>query len=83
MDSLDVVARLVLVEDDETIGQALSRSLSAHGHQVRWVTTGQAAIAAAEAPFDLVLLDLGLPDLDGSRWAGGCGPRSPRRSWSC
>lgn len=65
MDSLGVVARLMLVEDDKTIGEALSRSLAAHGHQVRWVTTGRAAIAAAEAPFDLVLLDLGLPDLDG------------------
>ena len=60
------MARLLLVEDDETIGQALRTSLTAHGHEVRWESTGHRASRAAQAePFDLVLLDLGLPDLDG------------------
>jgi len=60
------VARLLLVEDDETIGHALRTSLTAHGHEVRWESTGHRASRAASAePFDLVLLDLGLPDLDG------------------
>ena len=60
------MARLLLVEDDETIGQALRTSLTAHGHEVTWEPTGHGAVqAAVTQPFDLVLLDLGLPDLDG------------------
>ena len=60
------MARLLLVEDDETIGQALRTNLTAHGHEVRWEPTGHRASRTAHAePFDLVLLDLGLPDLDG------------------
>jgi DNA-binding response OmpR family regulator len=58
--------RLLLVEDDQTIGQVLESSLRMHGYQISWVTTGSEALAAAaRAEIDLVLLDLGLPDLDG------------------
>jgi DNA-binding response OmpR family regulator len=60
------MARLLLVEDDETIGHALQASLTLHGHAVSWVPTGREALGHASGdPFDLVLLDLGLPDLDG------------------
>jgi DNA-binding response OmpR family regulator len=59
------VARLLVVEDDETIGDALRTSLGAHGHDVRWERTGRSALALRGHPADLVLLDLGLPDLDG------------------
>jgi DNA-binding response OmpR family regulator len=60
------VPRLLVVEDDETIGSVLESSLRAHGHQVAWQRTGRRALRlASEAEFDLVLLDLGLPDLDG------------------
>jgi DNA-binding response OmpR family regulator len=60
------MARLLLVEDDGTIGAALRASLSAHGHDVVWTTTGEQALRESRlAPFDLVLLDLGLPDVDG------------------
>jgi DNA-binding response OmpR family regulator len=60
------MAQLLVVEDDETIGRALTSSPGVHGHTARWVMTGAAALAAAaEQPFDLALLDLGLPDLDG------------------
>lgn len=62
----DGVARLLLVEDDETIGDVLHGSLGAHGHDVVWQRTGRGALAAADGgDLDLVLLDLGLPDLDG------------------
>ncbi|MDQ5855811.1 MAG: response regulator, partial [Actinomycetota bacterium] len=55
--------RLLVVEDDETIGSVLESSLRAHGHQVAWQRTGRCALRlASEAEFDLVLLDLGLPD---------------------
>jgi DNA-binding response OmpR family regulator len=60
------VFRLLVVEDDETIGGVLESSLRAHGHQVAWQRSGRGALGAAlETDFDLVLLDLGLPDLDG------------------
>lgn len=60
------VAAVLLVEDDETIGRVLAASLGVHGHAAVWVTTGAAGLAAAaERPFDLALLDLGLPDMDG------------------
>jgi DNA-binding response OmpR family regulator len=57
---------LLIVEDDDSIGQGLARALSAHGYETRHVTTGEAALETLSAyrP-DLVLLDLGLPDLDG------------------
>jgi DNA-binding response OmpR family regulator len=64
--TLATVARLLLVEDDETIGDALRTSLTAHGHEVTWTRTGRRALhEAAQDTLDLVLLDLGLPDLDG------------------
>ncbi|GAA4666400.1 response regulator transcription factor [Amycolatopsis dongchuanensis] len=60
------MARLLLVEDDRTIGQALDSSLGLHGHDVCWVRDGTVALHEAQrTAFDLVLLDLGLPDLDG------------------
>jgi len=60
------MARLLVVEDDETIGGHLESSLGAHGHEVVWRRTGRGALEETAADeFDLVLLDLGLPDLDG------------------
>jgi DNA-binding response OmpR family regulator len=60
------MAQVLVVEDDETIGRTLTASLVVHGHTARWVMTGAAALSAAEQePFDLALLDLGLPDMDG------------------
>lgn len=56
--------RLLVVEDDQAIGEPLVRGLERSGFEVEHVTTGRAALDAA-AQADLVLLDLGLPDLDG------------------
>ncbi|MFM9921196.1 response regulator transcription factor [Lacisediminihabitans sp. H27-G8] len=57
---------LLVVEDDLTIGATLESALSAAGYSVSWVRDGVAAIGQARAaPPDLVLLDLGLPDLEG------------------
>jgi len=55
--------RLLLVEDDGSIAEPLIKGLEREGFEVQRVSSGAAAIAAPEA--DLVLLDLGLPDMDG------------------
>ncbi len=62
--------RILLVEDDQRIGASLSRALTSTGYTCTWLTNGHEAIDAvgngsAEDGFDLVLLDLGLPDVDG------------------
>jgi DNA-binding response OmpR family regulator len=61
------VARLLVVEDDALIRTALIRSLRDHGHVVSSAGTALAGLqqAVEERP-DLVVLDLGLPDLDGT-----------------
>jgi DNA-binding response OmpR family regulator len=58
--------QILVIEDDAAIGQGLTEALDAHGYEARWATTGTEGLelAAAAAP-NLVLLDLGLPDLDG------------------
>ena len=55
--------RILIVEDDNTIGEPLTKGLAREGFTVERVATGAAALEAG--PVDLVLLDLGLPDLDG------------------
>ncbi len=59
---------LVLVVDDEPqIRRALRTSLEAHGWEVATVGTGEeSVVSAAETLPDLLLLDLGLPDMDGT-----------------
>jgi DNA-binding response OmpR family regulator len=58
--------RVLVVEDDDEIAQALQRSLRMEGYEVRIAPDGDTALEAAEAfnP-DLVVLDLGLPKVDG------------------
>ena len=59
-------ARVLIVEDEAAIAAQVESSLAAHGYDVVVALTGRAGLAAASAqPPDLVLLDLGLPDLDG------------------
>jgi two-component system response regulator RegX3 len=56
--------RVLLVEDDEPVAESLRRGLLRYGFEVTWVATGGAALKHEE-PYDVVLLDLGLPDTDG------------------
>jgi two-component system KDP operon response regulator KdpE len=60
-------ARLLVVEDDEPTRSLLSSNLAAHGYRVREAGTAENALRAwdAQRP-DLVVLDLGLPDADGT-----------------
>ncbi len=58
--------RLLLVEDDHMVGDAVSRGLRQDGFSLDWVMDGRAADAAIAAEcYDCVLLDLGLPNKDG------------------
>src|SRR3954452_12334891 len=58
--------RVLIVEDDEEIAQALQRSLRLEGYEVRLAPDGERALADHRAYVpDLVLLDLGLPGVDG------------------
>ncbi len=58
--------RLLLVEDDRMIGESLRNALRGCGYAVDWVRDGRAADGTlATERFDLVLLDLGLPQRDG------------------
>ncbi len=58
------VMRILIVEDDDAIAEPLEAGLRREGMDCTRVATGEAALSAPEP--DLVLLDLGLPDLDGT-----------------
>ncbi|MFD8383731.1 response regulator transcription factor [Streptomyces sp. NPDC059679] len=58
-----MTVRALLIEDDETIAEPLAEGLARYGLTIHHVTTGAAGLAG---PYDdIVLLDLGLPDMDG------------------
>lgn len=59
--------RLLLVEDDPTLGVTLKERLAGEGYQVQWASTAAAARAAftERSDWDLVLFDVGLPDGSG------------------
>lgn len=61
------MTRLLLVEDDSAIAEPLSRALGRDGYEISRATRGMDALALAADgdPVDFVILDLGLPDIDG------------------
>ncbi|MBB3025198.1 DNA-binding response OmpR family regulator [Trueperella pyogenes] len=59
------VTRILLVEDDAAISAPLVRAFSREGYEVDAVGTGRDALAKMDGNVDLVVLDLGLPDMDG------------------
>ncbi len=65
-DAEELTGRVLVIEDDEDIADVLRRSLRQEGHEVRSATDGADALRqAGEFVPDLVVLDLGLPDIDG------------------
>lgn len=61
------MTRVLIVDDEPQIRRALRTSLRAHGYEVATAATGEEGLAlAVDAAPDLMLLDLGLPDLDGT-----------------
>ena len=64
--------RVLVVDDDPQIVRALRINLSAHGYHVLTAPDGRSALTSVgEARPDLVVLDLGLPDLDGTEVIAG------------
>ncbi|HVK62009.1 MAG TPA: response regulator transcription factor [Bdellovibrionales bacterium] len=60
------MSRLLLVEDDSTLGETLRERLEKEGYTVRWVETQAAAeLVFEKETFDLILFDVGLPDGSG------------------
>jgi two-component system response regulator QseB len=58
--------RVLVVEDDPMIGRAVADGLQGGGYAVDWVRDGEAAeLALKHGPYDLAVLDLGLPRKDG------------------
>lgn len=58
--------RVLLVEDDESLGGGISQALERHRYPHEWVRDGAQALQMALVDeYDLVVLDLGLPKLDG------------------
>ena len=61
--------RILIVEDDPQLGEALARGLGALGFAVDWFGDGSRADGAlATTPYDAIVLDLGLPGRDGLHW---------------
>jgi two-component system, OmpR family, response regulator RegX3 len=59
-------SRILVVEDEPRIAEVVQSYLERDGHSVRWVATGEQALAdLAHRPADLVVLDIGLPGMSG------------------
>ena len=58
--------RILIVEDEAAIADTLVFALQGDGHSTEWVSLGQAALERQrQQPADLVILDIGLPDISG------------------
>ncbi|MCI3944446.1 response regulator [Pseudomonas syringae] len=58
--------RLLLIEDDVALGEGIHQALSREGYTVDWIKDGSSALhALLSESFDLAILDVGLPTLDG------------------
>lgn len=60
------IKTVLIIEDDRFIGEMYQRSLVQAGYEVDWVVTGrEGALAAVNKPYDLILLDIMLPETQG------------------
>lgn len=77
--------RILIVEDEDRIASFVRKGLAANGFATTVVGDGRGAVDyALSGDFDLMVLDLGLPDMDGSLFCGPFGRRGspPRSSFS-
>jgi len=62
------MSSILIIEDDQSIRQGLANFLAGEGHSVESLSSGMEGVQrAAEGGLDVVILDLGLPDIDGSQ----------------
>jgi two-component system response regulator QseB len=73
--------RVLLIEDDDLIGSGVEAGLKQAGLTVDWAVDGvEAKLALATTPYDLLVLDLGLPGITGTallQWLRGTGKDTP------
>ncbi len=62
---LATAARVLLIEDDPSLRRVVELNLAARGYEVDVAASGSAALELTERRPDLVVADLGLPDMDG------------------
>jgi two-component system phosphate regulon response regulator PhoB len=61
------VTKILVVEDNEAVGQMLVKALTMKKYEARWAATGEEALAASkELVPDIVLMDMHLPDAEGT-----------------
>jgi DNA-binding response OmpR family regulator len=76
-------AHLLVVEDDAEMRRVVSLSLRSHGYDVKEATTGADALSQVRTRSpDAMILDLGLPDIDGfvvTESTTRCAPSTPAR----
>ena len=78
------MTRILVVDDDPQLVRALRVNLAARRYEVHTAGDGAAALAVASRhPPDAVILDLGLPGLDGIAVIEGCAAGPARRSSCC
>ncbi len=71
------MTRVLLAEDDASISEPLARALRREGYEVEVREDGPTALdAGLQGGIDLVVLDLGLPGMDGWKSPAGCAPRA-------
>ncbi len=60
------MAKILIIDDDPLVSEATKTILRAHGHEVVVANDGKSGIKAAAAdPFDIAIVDLFMPDIDG------------------
>ena len=58
--------RILLIDDSPDVARMLTMLMGREGHDITWAATGQAALNfVAVEPFDLIISDIFLPDIDG------------------
>lgn len=73
------VYKLLLIEDDPSLGYLLSEYLQMKGFDIAWAKTGQDGLNQLDSnAFDLVILDVMMPDIDGFAMAGKIKTQHPR-----
>lgn len=64
---MSAISTILIIEDDRFIGEMYTRSLTQAGYKVDWVLNGrEGAIAATSKQYDLILLDIMLPEAQGN-----------------